>query len=511
MMWSRYPFWTILFATLATTVLFLLGYAGLDQKNTLRAGFDGIRSFAKKRGDDDENVAQVLDELCSFGVYNETDFVNEKGISPPFWSCLDERCERFYDGNREWGPCFATHGDVQWEEEIDKYEKEGPSYNPRMKAPPKVRNDLSGLCRPGFLIIGAGKCGTSSLYHYLTDHPKVLPAKEKQIHYFKYFASRSMIWYLNHFPTATSFLASGALMTGEASPGYLPYPDVAEMVLSRMPGPRIIAVGREPIDRAYSSYRYNYVTPTLQLMRKGSVLGVKRGQPDEYYEQYLFSFEDMMKAELSVLRECLAPDGSAVLGAREKWGSKGWAQVEYDRRERLGLEPLVDLDGFCYGKLVNSKVIRRQWADLMEQYPEKVIESKNVHLQQSMIGRGLYALPLEWWYAVFRRDDIFFVCTEDLSDLSGEPLNELGGFLGLPPFNFSDTIRKGAYNVGGHRGYDKEISWTEIERERENSDESGSDEKANIPLSAEFRKELSDFIGPYNERLFALIGRRCDW
>lgn len=45
---------------------------------------------------------------------------------------------------------------------------------------------FGGTCRPGFLIIGQGKCGTSSLYHYLTGHDRVLPAVVKQIHYFVY-------------------------------------------------------------------------------------------------------------------------------------------------------------------------------------------------------------------------------------------------------------------------------------------------------------------------------------
>ena len=45
---------------------------------------------------------------------------------------------------------------------------------------------LGGTCRPSFLIIGQGKCGTSSLYHYLTGHDRVLPAVVKQIHYFVY-------------------------------------------------------------------------------------------------------------------------------------------------------------------------------------------------------------------------------------------------------------------------------------------------------------------------------------
>lgn len=81
--------------------------------------------------------------------------------------------------------------------------------------------NLENYCRPGFLIIGAGKCGTSSLYHYLTGHDRVVPSKQKQIHYFKYYYHRPMNWYLSHFYSTTDFLSSGALMTGEASPGYL--------------------------------------------------------------------------------------------------------------------------------------------------------------------------------------------------------------------------------------------------------------------------------------------------
>lgn len=356
-------------------------------------------------------------------------------------------------------------------------------------------------------------CCVKSLYHYLAEHPRVLPASHKQIHYFKYYADRTMKWYLHHFPTATSFLASGALLTGEASPGYLPYPDVARMVKQRMgDGPRFIAVGREPVDRAWSSYRYNYVTPTLESLRKGKIHGIKRGQSDEFYETYLFSFEDMMRAELQTLRECLAaPDGAAVLGARETWGSQPWAEKEYKRREELGLPPMVDLDLFCYGDKVSKKVPRKQWIELMERYPEKIIERQNLHLKQSFIGRSLYALPLEWWYAVFKSSDIYFVCTEELQDMSGEPLNRLGQFLGLSSYNFSDAVSQGAYNVGGHRGYNEETSWTDIEEEKGSNTTTSLAESKEIPLSDEFREELEDFIRPYNERLFELVGRRCDW
>jgi hypothetical protein len=315
-----------------------------------------------------------------------------------------------------------------------------------------------------------------------------------------------MSWYLQHFPTTESFLASGALLTGEASPGYIPYPAVANMVARRLPGPRIIAIGREPIDRAYSSYRYSYVTPTMDALRQGNFSGIKGGKPDEEYEQYLFSFEDMVKAELKVLRECFAPDGHGTTESRKKWIEEPWAREEYERRERENLPPMIDIENVCYGTKVNSTVLRKQWAELNAKYPEKVIKDENLHLTQSNIGRSLYTLPLEWWYANFPKEEIYFMCTEELRDLSGRPMNDLGLFLGLPSFNFSHTVRKGAFNVGGHRGFDREISWDKIEQKTNETEV-----KQGIPLSAELLQEVSDFVRPYNERLFELIGRRCDW
>jgi hypothetical protein len=322
----------------------------------------------------------------------------------------------------------------------------------------------------------------------------------------QYYSHYPMKWYLSHFPTTTSFLASGALMTGEASPGYLPYPDVAHLIRERLKGPKIIAVGREPIDRAYSSYRYNYLTPTVEKMKSGKVKNIEKGQPDTYYFDFLFSFEDMIKAELQVLRECFAADGPGIVGARDKYGAKSWAQPEFQRRSFADEPPLVDLDGFCYGGKLNSTVLRKQWSELQMNYPEKVILDNNLHLVQAFIGRGLYTLPLEWWYALYPRQEIYFICTEDLGDQSGSALNDLGQFLGLPSFNFSEVIAKGAYNVGGHRGYDEEVTWDTIEQENKRDALSQA-----IPLSNETMAELRTFVKPYNERLFALTGRRCRW
>lgn len=316
-----------------------------------------------------------------------------------------------------------------------------------------------------------------------------------------------MKWYLHHFPTTTSFLSSGALMTGEASPGYLPYPDVAKRVRLRLPGGqvKIVTIGRNPIERAYSSYRYNYFNPMLTQLKDGKVANIEKGHETEYYEQFLFTFEEMMQAELNWLRKCLSveKDGSAVKGAREDYSTIQPWKDEFERRIEQGLDPMVDLDTHCYGKEVNNVVLRKQWEELMHQNPTKVIGSANLHLKQSFIGRSLYVLPLEWWYVVFQKSDLYFVCTEELQDMSGQPMDALGQFLGLSAYNFSSVVQKGAYNVGGHKGYDNETPWSEVESTLKST--------SDIPLTEEFRREVEEFIRPYNERLFRLTGKRCNW
>lgn len=137
------------------------------------------------------------------------------------------------------GPCYLPQhqkdmDNIQWSKLIndhfhEPHEERNISYPmPYMHGRPRTQQEeqkqqqnLENYCRPGFIIIGAGKCGTSSLYHYLVGHDRVMPAKDKQIHYFKYFTKRPMSWYLSHFYSAKDFLSSGGLMTGEASPGYL--------------------------------------------------------------------------------------------------------------------------------------------------------------------------------------------------------------------------------------------------------------------------------------------------
>jgi Sulfotransferase domain len=108
---------------------------------------------------------------------------------------------------------------------------------------------------PDFVIIGAQKGGTTSLYHLLTQHPLVEPCAKKELHFFDIvFGQESVEWYKRCFPTP-SWQDGQRTITGEATPYYLFHPRVPERVAQVIPQARFIALLRNPVDRAYSHHR----------------------------------------------------------------------------------------------------------------------------------------------------------------------------------------------------------------------------------------------------------------
>ena len=449
--------------------------------------------------------------------------------------------------NRNWTSIVQWNADTTNDEESIIYPQYKKDY---------FHNEdemLGGHCRPGFLIIGQGKCGTSSLYHYITGHPRVLPASEKQIHYFLYHTHQSLKWYYSHFPAIESFLGRGALMTGEASPGYMPYPSVLEKVVKRLAPsnaeedevkrglevwrtqvkslPKIIAIVREPIDRAVSSYKYNYITPALKRLRSGTAKSangesIPGGRSDDYYlKHHMFSLEELAKAELKILRQCLKAGGQGERYTKNRYAKHDDSFFYESIKQRIDSDSpnFIHLDGACYQESSSLTVPRVQWTELGKQHPNKILALPDLQLIQSILGRGLYTFPLEWWYEVFgstsqeQESRIHIVCNEDMANYPVEVMETLTEFLGLPKFDsWRNVTDAGRYNVGGHRGYDT-ITQVNDEPEDQSStsvNKDGPIDKATIHLtniSDSFMNELKEFYRPYNERLFQLIGKRCTW
>jgi len=113
---------------------------------------------------------------------------------------------------------------------------------------------------PDFLIIGAQRCGTTSLYRYLAQHPQVIgAAPSKGVHYFDVNHKRSLRWYRAHFPTRRRRDQAGsAAVTGEASPYYVFHPHGPGRVRAALPNARLILMLRDPVVRAFSQYQQEY-------------------------------------------------------------------------------------------------------------------------------------------------------------------------------------------------------------------------------------------------------------
>lgn len=154
-------------------------------------------------------------------------------------------------------------GDRGWISEAHWLRSAKAHTSPSLKAGAKVAMRSYGVVTgplrqlPTYLLIGAKRCGTTSLQRYLLAHPQVAPlfpraAHVKGAHYFDRNAYRPLVWYRSFFPMR---LPTRSVICGDASPYYLIHPYAAERAAAAVPGAKIIAILRDPVERALSHYR----------------------------------------------------------------------------------------------------------------------------------------------------------------------------------------------------------------------------------------------------------------
>lgn len=128
-----------------------------------------------------------------------------------------------------------------------------------MLAAPDLRFELQKVwrlgtaflrARPDFILPGAPKCATSSLYDWLTLHPMVRRASRKEPTNFIHYPTSELRSRM-HFPTRFG----SRFLTGEASVEYFTHPQAAQNIRAIVPEVRLIFVLRDPIERAWSDYR----------------------------------------------------------------------------------------------------------------------------------------------------------------------------------------------------------------------------------------------------------------
>lgn len=272
--------------------------------------------------------------------------------------------------------------------------------------------------RPSFMIIGERKCGTSSLYRYLVAHPRVLPCKVKETHFFSQAADtvrRDFDRYLDFFPSDDDEEATGqwielddkdriehsqlrvpiepgvSYVTGEASANVLATVD-PKVVYEHLPALKLLVAVRDPVERAFSHY---------------------------------------------------------AMHRRYKAEGRRWFWLLRSVRPTLGAEWLASKLG------VNGPYL----------------------------APGRYLESIQRWLAVYPRDQLKVVRTEDLDDprTAATVMQEVAEYLELPDFDFSDVVAS-RFNVSRKKDRDEAVA-----------------------------RALRRYFAPHNRALEAFLGRELRW
>lgn len=160
--------------------------------------------------------------------------------------------------------------------------------------------------RPNFFIVGAAKCGTTSLYYHLMKHPEVffcevikepyyfstkyaqIPhhGKEDEINDKKRTRLKTFDHYLELFKNATD-----EKIIGEASTDYLYFYQVADDIKAMNPDAKIVISLRNPIDRAFSAY-YHQVSKDRETLSFENALKAEEGRIKDNYS-FIWRYKDV--------------------------------------------------------------------------------------------------------------------------------------------------------------------------------------------------------------------------
>jgi|TARA_B110000483_G_scaffold232967_1_gene301208 hypothetical protein len=145
-----------------------------------------------------------------------------------------------------------------------------------------------------FFIVGAPKAGTTSLYHYLNEHPQVVMSSQKEPDYFsdKEIQEQGMYYAKSRVNTLDKykslFVQKESVVYGEASVSYLFYENVAEDIKKYNPNAKIIIILRNPIERAFSHYLMDYRLGLISVSFEKVLAKIsKLKNAHLFYQQYI--------------------------------------------------------------------------------------------------------------------------------------------------------------------------------------------------------------------------------
>jgi hypothetical protein len=252
---------------------------------------------------------------------------------------------------------------------------------------------------PTFVIPGASKSGTTSLHHYLTEHPDIYMPSDKELHFFSREQNyeRGIEAYEQHFAGC-----DGETAVGEASPTYfyhgnvwvesggelrwLPEDDSAVRISEAYPDIDVLVTLRNPVTRAYSQYwknvrqGYERTYPFREAIEEEL-----RGERDHKESPFCWVYANRYSTHLEHWLDCFDREQIKFL-VFEKWIDRTEETLR-DVCEFLGVEPLSDWSHASQVKNPSRtpRNLRLNWL-----YHD--------HLKRTGVGELLYYLNLRSGY-----------------------------------------------------------------------------------------------------------------
>jgi hypothetical protein len=215
--------------------------------------------------------------------------------------------------------------------------------------------------RPSFIIVGAQRAGTTTLYRVLSDHPQVArPTVSKGIGYFDVKYDRGPRWYRGQFPLSWRARRKHGpgVVTFESSGYYLFHPLAASRIARDLPGVRVVVLVREPVERAYSAHRHEQA----------------RGYESEPFEAALDLEEERIAGEVD--RIVADPSYESFHHRHHSYLARSRYSEQIDRFiELLGPDRVCIVDAEAFFDNPTAEFDRlRSWLGLSEWKPESVAQ-----------------------------------------------------------------------------------------------------------------------------------------
>jgi len=232
---------------------------------------------------------------------------------------------------------------------------------------------------PSFIIIGAARSGTTSLYAYLLTHPNVLPAAKKETVFFNYAYHKNLDWYRIYFPTiseienAKKLKKQKIMISGEATPSYFIDPLIPKQISHDLPNVKLIILLRNPIERALSHFHHNVL------------LGIEK-----------LSFEQAIKQE----------------------------------NERINKS---------FDELKNEKIFKNE--NFASYFIKLLTLKPKDYFNFSYLHTGKYFEHLKNWTEIFSKKQLLIIKSEDLFNEPKDVFTQVQEFLGLPYYDIKQYGR----------------------------------------------------------------------